>query len=170
MVSQQKPVFLAALDGADTDEKRDSLFTKYGSHFLKGAEMGGRTTYSSTTNKLTVDRTYSIDVSAEVSYKGLTGQLSASDQTKYAVAMSSFSYNSETEMQAKGGEGILAMAAFSGPDGLSAWKASVASTPAFIDFVQTVPMAGIWTLCETPDQANALEAYFMGTWGPTQSN
>ncbi|WGS51225.1 MACPF domain-containing protein [Paraburkholderia sp. D15] len=164
-----RPDFLAALDGADTDAKRDALFDQYGSHFLSAIEMGGRAVLSSSTNKLTVDRSYSIGVTAEASYKSLVGQLDVKDQTKYSNSIDSFNSTSESRRSVKGGDGVKALSAFDGKKGFSEWKESVKDLPAFIDFVSKNPLAGIWVLCETDDKASKLEDYFFQTWGLKQS-
>ena len=143
------------------------LFDRYGSHFLTGIVMGGRAVQSSATNKLQVDRSYSLDETAKASYKSLTGQLNAEEEAKYKESVSSFDFYSESSQSVIGG--TEAASAFDGKAGFDAWKASVALAPDFVDFVPTIPMAEIWRLCATEEQASYLENYFFNTWAPARS-
>lgn len=152
-----------------TPEAVNDFFNRYGSHFLSGVVMGGRTVFASATNKLKIDRSYSLEVTAQASYKGLTGQLSAEDKTKYQQSMDSFTSNSESNHFVRGGDGVKALSAFDGKEGFDAWKSSVEESPDFVDFVTTIPMAEMWRLCATEEQSKYLETYFYSVWGPAQS-
>lgn len=150
-----------------TDEAAQDLFDRYGSHFLTGIVMGGRAVLSSATNKLQVDRSYSLSETAKASYQSLTGQLSAEESVKYEQSVSSFDFNSESTQSVIGGTDPAS--AFDGKEGFDAWKASVAEAPDFIDFVSTIPMAEMWRLCATDEQAAFLENYFNTVWAPARS-
>jgi hypothetical protein len=163
--------FLKELDAAaaGNDSDRDQLFNKYGSHFTTGIRMGGRAVYSSATNKLQVDRQWSLSVTAEASYKNEIGSLSASDKTKYATAMSSFTSNSVTRTQTLGGDYTLGLAAFQGKDDFDKWAASIKTAPTFTSFTKNDALAPLWSLCLNDAHAKTLKDYFENTWAPTQS-
>lgn len=162
------PSFRKYLDDLPrTDAGAAELFKRYGSHFLTGIVMGGRAVYSSSTNKLQVNRSYSINETAKASYKALTGQLSASEQVKYQQSIDSFNQYSESEQAVLGG--TQASRAFDGKEGFNAWTASVAKAPDFVDFVSTIPMDGIWRLCATTEQSEFLETYYKAVWAPARS-
>lgn len=146
------------------------FFNFYGSHFLTGIVMGGSATLASATNKLEVSRAFSIKAIAKASYEGLTGQLSTSDEAKYKSAMESFNQTSESHQFVVGGDGVKAASAFSGKEGFDAWKGSVGTSPNFIDFVPSIPMAGIWHLCKSEEQATYMENHFFNVWAPAESN
>ncbi|MFJ5503730.1 MAC/perforin domain-containing protein [Pectobacterium carotovorum] len=145
------------------------FFNRFGSHFLTGIVMGGRATFASSTDKLSVKRDYSIAVVAQASYEGLTGQLSAENRTKYSESISSFSQYSTTHQNIIGGDGSLANEAFTGKEGYQKWVASVKSSPDFVDFVPMMPMEGIWLLCESEQKAKAMELHYNTVWAPEQS-
>jgi hypothetical protein len=151
----------------NTDAAAQDLFDRYGSHFLTGIVMGGRAVLSSATDKLQVSNSYSLDETAKASYKSLTGQLSASEQVKYSESVDSFDFYSESNQSVIGG--TEAASAFDGKEGFDAWKASVALAPDFVDFVPTIPMAEIWRLCASQEQAAFLSNYFSTVWAPTRS-
>lgn len=152
------------------DTAAEQFFNTFGSHFLTGVVMGGRAVLASATNKLTVSRKYSVEVVAEASYKGMTGQLTASDRTKYQESMDSFRRNSETNHFVQGGDGVAAASVFNGADGFDRWKATVGTSPDFVNFVSANPMAEIWRLCKAGSaQAAFLENYYNTKWAPTQS-
>jgi len=150
-----------------TDAAAAELFKRYGSHFLTGIVMGGRAVYSSSTNKLQVNRTYSLNETAKASYKSLTGQLSASEQVKYKQSIESFNQYSNSEQVVIGG--TQGSKAFDGKAGFDLWTASVANAPDFVNFVTTIPMDGIWRLCATTEQSAFLENYYTKKWAPTRS-
>lgn len=162
------PSFRKYLDDLPrTDAAAAELFKRYGSHFLTGIVMGGRAVYSSATNKLQVNRSYSIDETAKASYKSLTGQLSASEQVKYKQSIESFNDYSQSEQAVLGG--TQASRAFDGKEGFNAWAASVAKAPDFVNFVSTIPMDGIWRLCATEQQSAFLENFYSTVWAPARS-
>lgn len=145
----------------------EELFGNYGSHFLTGIVMGGRAVLASATNKLTVDHTYSISVTAKAAYESLTGQLSAEEKTKYQQSIESFNSSSETNQYAIGG--LQPQRAFDGKEGFDEWSRSVSDAPDFVDFVPSIPMAEIWRLCADAEQAAFLQDYFNSTWAPRVS-
>jgi len=162
--------FLTYLDNMPlTNAAAEEFFNTYGSHILTGIVMGGRAVLASATNKQTVDRSYSIDVVAQASYKGLIGQLNAEDKLKYQQSMNNFSYFSEINHHAVGGDGVKALSAFEGKEGFDSWKASVGESPDFINFVSANPITGIWRLCKTQEQSLFLKGYYDKVWAPTQS-
>ncbi|MEO6700977.1 MAG: MAC/perforin domain-containing protein [Jatrophihabitantaceae bacterium] len=163
-----RPDFRSYLDAIPcTADGAEELFNNYGSHFLTSVVMGGRAVLSSATDKLTVDHTYSVSVTAKATYESLTGQLSASEQTKYSESIESFTENSETNEYAIGG--LQPQRAFDGKDGFDAWSSTVADAPDFVDFVPSVPIGEIWRLCADADQAAFLEQYYHSTWAPRVS-
>jgi hypothetical protein len=162
------PSFLKYLDDLPrTDAAAAELFKRYGSHFLTGIVMGGRAVYSSATNKLQVNRSYSVEETAKASYKSLTGQLSASEQVKYKQSIESFNQYSQSEQAVLGG--TQGSKAFDGKAGFDIWAASVANAPDFVNFVSTIPMDGVWRLCATTEQSAFLENYYTTKWAPARS-
>lgn len=162
------PSFRKFLDDLpQTDAAAADLFNRYGSHYLTGIVMGGRAVLSSATDKMQVNQSYSINETAKASYKSLTGQLSASEQVKYQQSIDSFNYYSDSEESVLGGS--QATRAFDGKDGFTAWAASVADAPDFVNFVSTIPMDAIWRLCATEQQAAFLENYYSTVWAPERS-
>jgi MAC/Perforin domain len=162
------PSFRKYLDDLPrTEAAAAALFNRYGSHFLTGIVMGGRAVLSSSTNKLQVDRSYTINETAKASYKALTGQLSASEQVKYQQSINSFNSCSNSEQSVLGG--TEASRAFDGKAGFNAWTASVAKAPDFVNFVSTIPMDAIWRLCATEQQSEFLEKYYSTVWAPARS-
>ncbi|GLY59576.1 hypothetical protein Pcaca05_04340 [Pectobacterium carotovorum subsp. carotovorum] len=170
--SLMKTEIRAQLDQLDTNKPDDisGFFNRFGSHFLTGIVMGGRATFSSSTNKLSVKRDYSIAAVAQASYEGLTGQLSAENRTKYSESIASFSQYSTVNKNIIGGDGSFASEAFSGKEGYQKWVASVKSSPDFVDFVPTMPMEGIWLLCKNEQQAKAMELHYNTIWAKEQSD
>lgn len=150
-------------------EAVSKYFDHVGSHFLTGIVMGGRAILASSTNKLTVKRDYSISVVAKASYEGLTGQLSAEAKAKYGESISSFTQNSNTHQEVRGGDGTKAHGVFNGQEGFQAWVDSVGASPDFVDFVPTIPMQEIWSLCKTDEQADAMKLHYETIWAPAQS-
>ncbi|WP_173012711.1 MAC/perforin domain-containing protein [Niveispirillum sp. SYP-B3756] len=151
-------------------EAARDFFDRFGSHFLVGIVMGGCSVYSSSTNKLMVDRTYSIETVAQASYDFLTGQISGEAKAKYEGSVNSFNANSISRGHTVGGNGVLAAGAFDGKEGFDKWKESVAISPDFVQFVSSLPLVGIWTLFEDQEKAAYYEEYFNNNWAPEQSH
>lgn len=152
-----------------TDAAAMEFFNRFGSHFLAGIVMGGRAVYSSATNKLRVDRSYSIETEAQASYEFLTGQISAEAKAKYQTAVNSFNMTSESTASVVGGDAIKAVTAFDGKGGFAQWRDSVGTSPDFVQFVGAVPLVGIWTLFPDKDTAKFYENFFNMVWAPEQS-
>jgi len=150
-------------------EAVSKYFDDVGSHFLTGIVMGGRAILASSTNKLTVKRAYTISGVARVSYEGLTGQLSAEAKAKYGEYISSFTQNSNTHQEVRGGDGTKAQGVFNGREGFQTWVDSVVASPDFVNFGPTTPMQEIWSLCKTDEQADAMKLHYETIWAPAQS-
>lgn len=160
------------LDELNVNDPKDisRYFDRVGSHFLTGIVMGGRAILASSTNKLRVKRDYSVSVVAKASYEGLTGQLSAEAKAKYGESISSFTQYSNTHQEVRGGDGAKAHGVFSGKkEDFQAWVDSVSASPDFVDFVPTIPMQEIWTLCSSEAQAEAMRKHYDDVWAPAQS-
>lgn len=159
-----------ALDTAQGDADYENIFNRFGSHFLSGIIMGGRATLSSATSKVTVNKQFSNEATAQATYQGLTGQLTAEAQAKYAQSIESFEANSDMRHYVRGGDGTLASDVFSGnKEGFDKWVASVGQSPDFVDFMQTNALTGIWCLCADSTQQAKLQDYFLNVWGPAKS-
>jgi hypothetical protein len=165
-----RPGFRDYLDNLPrTPDKAQELFDTYGSHFLTGIVMGGRAVCASATDKVKVDRSFSIDVTAKAAFEFLTGQISAQAKTTYQNSISSFQSVSETNSFITGGDAVKAARAFQGKDCFDAWCESVGSSPDFVDFVSNNPMSGIWMLCKEPAQSTFLQEYYLNHWAVEQS-
>ncbi|PPF86766.1 hypothetical protein C5C03_11700 [Clavibacter michiganensis] len=168
--------FLEALDGlpaaASTSEEQaeyKGFLDTWGAFYLSGMLIGGKTLFTSSVNKLTVDRTLSISVTADLSYKSVTGQISNEDKIKYASQLSQFASSSNTVKNAFGGNPALASRVFDGRVQYDEWSASVAQNPVIVRFDGTRPLTGVWTLCSTPERGKILESYFDDKWAPARS-
>jgi len=158
------------LDAAMSDAQVELLFDKYGSHFLAGIIMGGRAVLASSTNKVTIARSETLDVVATQTYQALTGQLSAEERVRHAAAISSFEQSSDYSGFVTGGNGVDAGKVFNGDvASFNAWTDSVGRSPDFVAFMTTNPLLGIWTLCADEMQKARMQAYFANTWGPRKS-
>ena len=158
------------LDSATTDAEIELLFNKYGSHFLAGIIMGGRAVLASSTNKVTVNRSETLEVVATQTYQALTGQLSAEERVRHAAAIASFEQSSDWSGFVTGGNSVDASKVFNGNVAdFNAWTDSVGRSPDFVAFMTTNPLLGIWTLCADEMQTTKVQAYFANTWGPRMS-
>ncbi|ELA9342615.1 hypothetical protein QTV34_001901 [Vibrio parahaemolyticus] len=159
-----------SIDEASDNAAYDKLFRTYGSHFLSGMIVGGRAVYSSSTNKVSVDKTFSNETTAKASYQGLTGQLSAEAKLKYESSISSFQENSESSHFVQGGDAIAASKVFSGDRAdFDAWAETVATSPDFVEITDHSPFTGIWELCGDNQQRENMKQYFEQVWGPAES-
>ncbi|PAJ72069.1 hypothetical protein CJF42_23240 [Pseudoalteromonas sp. NBT06-2] len=148
----------------------DRLFNKYGSHFLSGIIMGGKTIFSSSTNKIAVKESSSNEMVAKAAYQSLTGQLSAEAQTKYKKSINSFKKNSSSKHSVYGGKGIEATKVFSSDlNDFYAWTETVRTSPDFIDFMQKNGLTGIWELCKHTKDRDAMHRYYTEVWLPAQT-
>lgn len=159
-----------SIDEACDKASYDKLFRTYGSHFLSGIILGGRSVFSSSTNKVRVDKTFSNETIAKASYQSLTGQLSAEAKLKYESSIRSFRENSESEHFVQGGDAVAASKVFSGDkNDFDAWAETVGTSPDFVEITDNVPFTGIWELCKDNQQKKDMQQYFEQEWGPTES-
>ncbi|WPC72667.1 MACPF domain-containing protein [Vibrio porteresiae] len=159
-----------AIDNATDKAAFNTLFRTYGSHFLTGMIVGGRAVFSSSTNKVSVDKTFSNETAAQATYQGLTGQLSSEAKLKYSTSISSFQENSESKNFVQGGDAIAASKVFSGDKtDFNAWTDTIATSPDLIDITHNSPFTGIWELCKDNKQKQDMQNYFEQEWGPDES-
>ena len=152
-----------------TPESADELFDNYGSHFLTGIVMGGRVVFAAATNKTKLESSTSLETSAQISFGNLTGNASSGTSTKDQEIIKNFMESSECRYIVTGGLANKAAQAFDGKDGYSGWVDSVGCSPDFVDFIDTIPLAGIWTLCKTKKQSKYLQRHYDTLWGMAQS-
>lgn len=171
--------FIYDLDNLVTsDDSCKNFFTKYGSHLLTGIVLGGRAMRTASTNKYSVDRSYSLDITAREACKFASGSVDAEERARYNNAVSSFESNSDVFESVIGGDPVLAAAVFdskvnSDGNSFSAWATSVAKQPALIDFIGN-SLTPIWELCAQdgngPQIRSALQNYFNNKWAQLRSD
>ncbi|KAI0403184.1 MAC/Perforin domain-containing protein [Xylaria palmicola] len=170
--------FRTRLDSLDTSDAATckKFFEDYGTHILTGVAIGGTAVQNSTTNKRTVDRTYSIDVLATQALKFGLGQASASEETQYSSAVSNFVFNSSTKGRTAGGDPAYGGSQVFGGDAeiYNRWVESVIEYPVFVDFMASHPFVPIWDLCADDGQGSKVKTgltnYYNNTWAPDHIN
>ena len=170
--------FRNRLDNLNADDTTacKRFFTDYGTHILTGIAIGGTAMQSASTNKRTVDHTYSLDVVASQSLKFGLGQASASEQVQYSYAVSSFNFSSSVAGTTLGGNPSLGGSqVFSGNASIyNKWVESVIDYPVFVDFMPANPFLPIWELCADDSQGQkvrtGLTNYYNNTWAPDHAD
>ena len=142
----------------DDNYSPTKLFDNYGTYFVNRIAIGGRAVYCSTTNKLQYDNKVSLSVAAEMSYKGLVGKLSASEEAAYSSAISSFNSCSETRVLTRGGD--VAYGGANLPGNIDKWVDSVKDFPNMVDFDGQRSLLPIWDLCTSEERKAALRAAY----------
>jgi hypothetical protein len=165
---------LDSLDASNAD-KCSSFFSRYGSHILTGIVLGGRALQTASTNKYTVDKKYSLSVTAQQAFRFAVGEASASEQAQYATAVSSFTTNSIVEQHTTGGNPALGDGVFRKEDStLAEWSKSVVEDPIFVDFTTGNPFTPIWELCADNYQGqevrSGLSTYYENYWVPENTS
>jgi hypothetical protein len=159
-----------AINSVRDDNDCKEVFQKYGTHFLSGIIMGGKATFSSATNKVRVEKSFSNETIAKAAYESATGQLSSEAKAKYEESIKSFQMNSDTDKNVVGGDSSLAMHVFSGSkEYLEKWAASVADSPDFVDYMPNNALTGIWELCLNSTSKYKLKSYYERKWAPEHS-
>lgn len=147
--------------GAVNEEKATRFFNDLGTHFLSGVIMGARATFSSSTDKVSVSKQFSLEVTAEEAYKAATAQVSAEEKAKYEQAVSSFNSSSQVVRVFVGGDPILASRVLTdGKKGFDDWVATARTAPQFIEFTDKNALTPMWVLCQTEEQSAGLKAEF----------
>jgi len=144
-------------------EPRD-LFTRYGTHFVRKAIVGGRCEfwcYVSQSKKYTKEQ---IEAQVKAGYTRLTGSIGFEAGAGGTSDYQTFSKTFNASLRVKGGQsdkrGELSNA--SKPDRFAHWAASVDSAPALVDFTSD-SLTGIWELCENKARRDALKHYYETT-------
>lgn len=125
-----------------------SFFEFHGVYFITGLSMGGTAVMVSSTQKTESTAQYDLAVSAELSYKGATGQLSASEEAEYKTQIDTFNSNSRLALHAAGGDPALAQQIAQGK--FDDWVTSVTLQPAFINFRPQASLTAYADLIDNP--------------------
>ena len=120
-------------DDLEGGAEPETLFERYGTHYLAKAVIGARASHSSSTNTTRFSSSLSVAAAAEMHYKGLVGSLDAAAKAKYQNDLESFSKASKVQVRVRGG--IEAYGRNIAQDGAyDKWLESVDDRPVFIDF------------------------------------
>lgn len=155
LISILKPAVRDDLEGGAEPQ---TLFERYGTHYLAKAVIGARASHSSSTNTTRFTSSLAVSAAAEMHYKGLVGSLDAQAKTKYQADMESFAKASKVQVRVRGG--IESYGRNIAQDGAyDKWLESVDDRPVFIDFAPD-SLRPIWDLCrDVPRQALLRDAY-----------
>jgi len=129
--------------------KYDEFFRAYGSHYVRGAWVGGKSTLVFTVLKSTQLSKEDIHAGIKASFGGVSGGVSGKrDQSKEKLKNSS-----QCTVFGKGGDEVQ-LAAMSSLDqnAYNTWLKTIPQNPQVIE----LDVAGIWTLVRNPDKAEAL--------------
>ncbi len=140
-------------DDLEGGAEPETLFERYGTHYLAKAVIGARASHSSSTNTTRFSSSLSDAAAAEMHYKGLVGSLDAAAKAKYQNDLESFSKASKVQVRVRGGieaygRNIAQAGAY------DKWLGSVDDRPVFIDFApdslrpQPGPVRGRRAACD----------------------
>jgi len=131
----------------------DDFFRCYGSHYVRGAWVGGKSMLVFTVLKSSNMNREDIQAGIKASF----GTASGNANTKQEQSKERLRSSSQCTVIGKGGDEV-ALAAMSNldPDAYNGWLRTIPENPQVIE----LDVAGIWTLVRDPEKANALvEAY-----------
>ncbi|KAK0214481.1 MAC/Perforin domain-containing protein [Armillaria fumosa] len=149
-----RPAFVKMLNNDDPQ----LIYEQYGTHLVSNMIIGGRASFTCTTNTTQYSASDSIEVAAQVSAKALMGTLSASEQLKYQETINSFQESSTYRVLTEGGDSKYGNQDFL--DNIDAWSDSVKDYPAFVDFGGTPAFTALYQLASTKARQDVLkEAY-----------
>lgn len=131
----------------------DEFFRRFGSHYVKGAWVGGKSMLVFTVLKSSQMNKEDIQAGIKASFGGASG----SANTKQEQSKERLRNSSQCTVIGKGGDEVL-LAAMSSldQDAYNSWLKTIPENPQVIE----LDVAGIWTLVRDQEKANALlEAY-----------
>lgn len=131
----------------------DEFFRRFGSHYVRGAWVGGKSMLVFTVLKSTQLNKESIQAGIKASFGGASGSANAKDE----VSRERLKSSSQCTVIGKGGDEVL-LAAMSSLDqgAYNQWLETISENPQVIE----IEVVGIWTLVRDPAKAAALlDAY-----------
>lgn len=134
-------------------QKYDEFFRRFGSHYVRGAWVGGKSMLVFTVLKSTQLSKEGIQAGIKASFGGVSGNVSAKEEASKERLRNS----SQCTVIGKGGDEVQ-LAAMSSLDqgAYNAWLKTIPQNPQVIE----LDVAGIWTLVRDPAKATALlDAY-----------
>jgi len=135
------------------------LFDRYGTHYLHSLIVGASATYSAATNTTKYNSEVDFTVAAEMSYRGVTGQLSADQRTQYGEAIEEFRKASTVKVHARGGQAEFAGKIVDGS--YDDWRKSIRQNLVFVS-LNADSLRPLWELCEDPSRRAQLKAAYEG--------
>lgn len=142
------------------------LFDTYGTHYLHSLIVGASATYSAATNIIKYRSSTEYTQAAEISYRGLTGQLSASEESRYAETIDQFRASSTVKVHAQGGRAELAGKIVDGK--YEEWRDSVREHMAFVS-LNSECLRPLWALCSDDTRRKTLAKAYE-SYAPTREN
>ncbi len=133
------------------------LFDRYGTHYLHSLIVGAAATYSAATNTTKYNSEVDFAVAAEMSYRGVTGQLSANQETQYSEAIEEFRKASTVKVHARGGQAEFAGKIVDGS--YDDWRKSIRQNLVFVS-LNADSLRPLWDLCEDETRRARLEAAY----------
>ena len=131
------------------------LFTRYGTHIIRGIVVGARADYNIKTEETTQNRDWNWSLYAEAKYKSGVSTTSGYIDIKQESGYMSFDSNSTAELKVMGGN--VEFANFMGqPDLYAQWIATIGANPVFCDFTND-GLVPLWALCTDTARVNALK-------------
>jgi MAC/Perforin domain/Hemopexin len=131
----------------------EEFFQSYGSHYVRGAWVGGKSTLVFTVLKSSQLAKEDIQAGIKASFSGVEGEAN----TKSEASKEKLRKNSQCTVFGKGGDEVQ-LAAMSSLDeaAYNRWLETIPHNPQVIE----MSVAGVWTLVRDPEKAKALmEAY-----------
>lgn len=166
------PYDAALLRGMLTEEAKTALasmpatelFSKYGTHVLVSATIGGRADYFVATEKNEATNQLGLAAAAEASFKESLGELDLNAEPQYAEMVNTLREHSFIGLKVQGGSPDCGHNIFS-PGNYEAWSSSVKAVPS-LSGLSNLSLMPVWELCESSERstelANAFEQYAIG--------
>lgn len=135
----------------------DDFFRRYGSHYVRGAWVGGKSMLIFTVLKSSEMDKQEIQAGIKASFSGPGASVGGDLSAKQERSKERLKNSSQCTVMGKGGDEV-ALAAMSSldQDAYNGWLKTIPENPQVIE----LEVVGIWTLIRDPEKANAvMEAY-----------
>ncbi len=135
------------------------LFTKYGTHYIWQADVGGRVDYNLTFNRGNSQKDTSVQVAAKAAINAVVGSVNIENETSFKNSIKKMEEAGTVKIEVYGGADNASAKVRANTGAIAEWADTVAANPTLAGFTDQ-SLKPIWLLAKTDERKQELKEAF----------